>query len=142
MTDSARAAAYGDLVAGLLDARDDRATRRFDAELSDAVEDGLVDPDVARRLRWLQRESVHAVVEHARTTVPAALLGLDRARVEQGVEHRVPDDTGAPETRRRDETPYQDVDNEVDRDSDFGVDFVVEPRRLLVAGLTVLPTDP
>jgi hypothetical protein len=145
---SAKTAAYSDLIAGLLDVRDDVATQRFDAEVAAAVATGHLDPDTARRLRWLQRESVRGLVEHARTAVPAAMLGLEQARDEQVR------DAGALDQEPPDDAPYDagfdvgyDVtDDEADDgdDADQGDDasYHPTPRRLLVAGLTVLPSDP
>ena len=75
-----RAAAYGELVAGLLDVRDQSTTERFDEALRAGVASGRLDPATAAELRWLQRESVQAVVDHARTALPPALMGIDEAR--------------------------------------------------------------
>lgn len=74
--------AYADLVTGLLDAREDAATTRFDAALNSAVAAGEVSADAARALRFWQRAAVRGVVEHARTVLPAALGALDVARHE------------------------------------------------------------
>lgn len=76
---SARESAYAELVAGLVDARDDVATARFDAELARAEADGRVDAATARTLRWWQRASVRAVGDHARAALPPVLAALDRA---------------------------------------------------------------
>ncbi len=131
---SARTAAYGDLVAGLLDVRDDVATQRFDEEVAAAVASGHLDPDTARRLRWLQRESVRGLVEHARTAVPAAMLGLEQARAEARDEDIL------------DQEPTEDVLDEGpsydEGDAGDEAPYDPTPRRLLVAGLTVLPSDP
>ena len=85
MTDSARNGAYADLVGGLLDARPDPATERFDTELATAVAHGTLTPETARILRFWQRASLRGLVEHARTVVPAALEALDAARAESSV---------------------------------------------------------
>jgi hypothetical protein len=79
--------AYADLVAGLLDAHDDLATARFDAELAAAVAAGAVTAETARVLRFWQRAALRALVDHARTALPAALGGIDAARAEtqQGI---------------------------------------------------------
>ena len=58
-----REAAYADLVTGLVDARVDVASERFDAELEAAEASGRLDPATARLLRWWQRESVRAVTD-------------------------------------------------------------------------------
>lgn len=76
---TARESAYAELVAGLVDARDDVATQRFDAELAAAAADGRVDPATARTLRWWQRASVRAVSDHTRNALPPVLAALDRA---------------------------------------------------------------
>jgi hypothetical protein len=74
-----REAAYADLVAGLLDLRSDPATARFDAELAAAEEDGRIDPQTAKVLRWWQRESLRSMVEHASTVVPPTMLALEQS---------------------------------------------------------------
>ena len=73
---------WTDLVGGLIDARADPATARFDAELTDAVAAGALPEDTATRLRFWQRASVRAVADHARTVLPVALGALDAARHE------------------------------------------------------------
>ncbi len=78
-TRRSREAALSDLVAGLLDARLDPATERFDAELAAAEEDGRIDPQTAKVLRWWQREALRALVEHARVVLPPTLLALEQA---------------------------------------------------------------
>jgi hypothetical protein len=74
-----REAAFSDLVGGLLDARTDPATDRFDAELSAAEDDGRIDPQTAKVLRWWQREAQRAMVEHAQAVLPTTLLALEQA---------------------------------------------------------------
>jgi hypothetical protein len=74
-----REAALADLVAGLLDARVDPATDRFDAELAAAEDDGRIDAQTAKVLRWWQREAQRALVEHARVVLPPTLLALEQA---------------------------------------------------------------
>jgi hypothetical protein len=81
-TEGARHVAYADLVGGLLDARLDPATERFDAELAAAVAAGTVTGDAARTLRFWQRASVRGLVDHARHVLPPALAALDAARDE------------------------------------------------------------
>ena len=73
---------WTDLVGGLIDARADPATARFDAELADAVAAGAFPEETATRLRFWQRASVRAVADHARTVLPVALGALDAARRE------------------------------------------------------------
>jgi hypothetical protein len=74
-----RSSAYAELVSGLLEARHDAASARFDVEVAAAEADGRIDERTARVLRWWQRESVRAVVEHARAVIPPALGALDDA---------------------------------------------------------------
>lgn len=76
---AARRSALSDLITGLLEARRDLASERFDTEL-DALEfAGEVSPEVARLLRYWQRASVRAVVDHARLTLPPTLAALEEA---------------------------------------------------------------
>lgn len=74
--------AYSDLVGGLLDARDDPATARFDAELAQAVDRGDVSADTARRLKFWQRASLRALTDHTRAVLPTALGALEASRRE------------------------------------------------------------
>ena len=67
------------LASGLLEARHDAASGRFDVQAAAAEADGRIDERTARVLRWWQRESVRAVVEHARSVIPPALGALDEA---------------------------------------------------------------
>jgi len=73
---------WTDLVGGLIDARADPATARFDAELAEAVGAGTLSEESAIRLRFWQRASIRAVTDHARTVLPVALGALDAARRE------------------------------------------------------------
>jgi len=73
---------WTDLVGGLIDARADPATARFDAELADAVIAGALSEETASRLKFWQRASVRAVADHARSVLPVALGALDAARRE------------------------------------------------------------
>jgi hypothetical protein len=72
--------AWSDLVSGLLDARDDPATARFDEELAAAVAAGEVTPHAAHRLRYWQRACLRALSDHVLTVVPASLGALAEAR--------------------------------------------------------------
>jgi hypothetical protein len=142
--EAGRVAAYADLVAAVLDLRSPEASRAFDAALSAAVDSGALPDDLARQLRWLQRQSERALVEHAETVLPPALVALQRSitplespAVAEPVERPV-----APHSEQRAEPDEEELD-------DF--DGVTEPerapvvqlqaRRLLVAGLRPLP-DP
>jgi hypothetical protein len=81
-TEGARQVAYADLVGGLLDARMDPATERFDAELTAAISAGTVTSEAARTLRYWQRAGIRGLVEHARHVLPPALAALEAAREE------------------------------------------------------------
>ena len=72
----------GDLVAGLIDARETPASDRFDQELEAAERSGQVTPDAARRLRLWQRASVSELADHIRQVLPTALSALADARDE------------------------------------------------------------
>ena len=78
----ARLQVYADLVAGLLDARDDVATARFDAELEHAVATGAITAGSARRLRFWQRASIRGLADHTKSVLPTALSALDASRAE------------------------------------------------------------
>jgi hypothetical protein len=78
---AAAEATYTDLVAGLLDAREDLATARFDVALTAAVTAGEVSADSARTLRFWQRSAVRELLAHAQDVLPPALAALDRSRV-------------------------------------------------------------
>ena len=71
---------YADLVGGLLDAREDPAVVRFDAELAAMVTRGEVSPEAAKRLRAWQRASVRGVADHVRAVLPTVLAALESAR--------------------------------------------------------------
>jgi hypothetical protein len=81
-TEGARQVAYADLVGGLLDARQDPATERFDAELTAAIAAGTVTAETARTLRYWQRAGIRGLVDHARHVLPPALVALEAARNE------------------------------------------------------------
>ena len=73
---------WSGLVDGLLDARTDPATARFDRELAAAVETGELSRRTAQRLRFWQRAALNGVDDHARTVLPAVLCALDTARAQ------------------------------------------------------------
>jgi|GEM_PF-3478351 len=73
---------YADLVGGLLDAREDPAGVRFDADLAAAVTRGEVSPETAKRLRVWQRASVRGVADHVRAVLPTVLAALESARAD------------------------------------------------------------
>lgn len=80
--DLAERRVYADLVDGLLDARDDPASARFDAELDAAVAAGEISAATARRLRFWQRASVRALADHTRAVLPTCLSALEASRRE------------------------------------------------------------
>ena len=80
--DLAERRVYADLVDGLVDARDDPASARFDAELDAAVADGEISAATARRLRFWQRASVRALADHTRAVLPTCLSALEASRRE------------------------------------------------------------
>ncbi len=136
-----REAAYADLVSGLLDLRTDPATERFDAELAAAEDEGRIDPQTAKVLRWWQRESLRTMVEHASTVLPPTMLALERSA--SGSEREVA--VSAQSWARAAEND-EDGDSATDEDSDGDgtedppapppTDLSEHRRRLLVAGLT------
>ena len=144
VTEPARLSAYAELVAGLLDVRDDAAEQRFDAELADAESARRIDPETARILRWWQRETVRGVVAHAQTVLPATMLAIEHSHqdsISSTAHESSPADT--PSDDAGDDVPAVDVgDDELEDDVlDFAeprppVDLTA--RRLLVAGLTPL----
>ena len=164
-----REAAFSDLVGGLLDARTDPATDRFDAELSAAEDEGRIDPQTAKVLRWWQRESQRALVEHAQAVLPATLLALEQATsgADREVQasaaswaRAVADEPSDPARRNRRPDPRADhpdrtlaVDLPADgplADGPLADDGPLTPpadlsehrRRLLVAGLTRVRKQP
>jgi hypothetical protein len=139
-----REGAYADLVAGLLDVRNDPATDRFDAELAAAEEAGRIDPQTAKVLRWWQRESLRTFVEHARVVVPPTLLALEQSvsGADREVEvsarswaRAVGDDDAAERTSAA--PPEADDEDGVPPPADLSE----HRRRLLVAGLTRVRED-
>src|SRR6267378_2811409 len=72
-------AAYAEMVLALVDARYDPATEQFDAEVATAVADGRLDEQLARTLRWSQRESVRGVRDHLAEVLPLVLEALEVA---------------------------------------------------------------
>jgi len=141
-----REAAYADLVAGLLDLRADPATGRFDAELASAEEEGRIDAQTAKVLRWWQRESLRTLVEHASAVVPPTMLALEAAaggsqrEVESSAQswaRAAADEStrpaGSVSTDDQDTQTLSDTD---DADVPPPTDLSEHRRRLLVAGLT------
>ncbi len=150
-TEAGRVAAYADLVAAVLDLRSPEASNAFDAELSAAVDAGTLPADLGRQLRWLQRQSERAVVEHAETVLPPALVALQRSITssDSAAAHPVepanpayPAGPAGPVDAQRppdDGDELDDVDGA--EDSEAAPVVQLQARRLLVAGLRPLP-DP
>jgi hypothetical protein len=115
---------YAELVSGLLDARADPATERFDSELDAAVSRGEVTADAAYRLRLWQRASLRGVVDHTRSVLPAALIALETSRKEAEAALAAVDSstTGAGPDAESPATPAS-------------IDLDPPKRRMLVAGL-------
>lgn len=70
--------AWSQVVSAVLDARADPASVRFDEELAAAQAAGLP-AEAARALRYWQRASVRAALDHARTAVPAVVGALTQS---------------------------------------------------------------
>lgn len=156
----ARRAAYADLVAAVLDLRSPAATATFDRTLSDAVAAGMLTDELARELRWLQRESLRDVVTHAANVLPAALVALDATSHaheldEYSVDQRpAAGDPGTPTTQT---STVPASESEVDSPDTSTAEFTddqdpdathesppvdLTARRLLVAGLRAIPDSP
>ncbi len=133
MTDGDRPdeAAYADLVAGLLDARDDLAGTRFDVALQDAVASGEVSADTARALRFWQRAALRELADHVATVLPATLAALDRARAEAAARLAADETliTGG-------SAPISDTEREAANTLSERSPIVDDRRRLIVAALT------
>jgi hypothetical protein len=148
-TEAGRLAAYADLVAALLDLSDPAPSATFDGALDAAVADGSLTPEQARRLRWLQRESVRRLVDHARTVLPSTLVALE-SELTGGV-GELPDPaavvvdaaTSASAAPAATDGPLGPDDPEGSDGPDEPVPPVdLHSRRLLVAGLRPLPDGP
>jgi hypothetical protein len=72
-----RAAAYAELIAAVLDLRSSMPTRTFDQTVTQAVADGRLSAELGRELRWLQRQSLHELVDHAERVLPATIVALE-----------------------------------------------------------------
>lgn len=142
-----REQAYGDLIAGLLDVRVDPASERFDAEIAAAEQEGRIDPQTAKVLRWWQREAIRGLVEHARTVVPATLVALEQSATGAGSEteasarswaRAVGDDEGS---HSLPSAPTEDSLVDLTAQIPKPADLAQHRQRLLVAGLTRVRTD-
>lgn len=149
-----RAAAYADLVAAVLDLRSSVTTRTFDHVVSEAVEGGRLAPDLARELKWLQRQSLLDLVDHAERVLPTTIVALEgvaepdeddaSSEVSPGDEVAapdvaVPDSTSPPDpppTPHAASAPAPPPTSAPPEDSPASVDLT--SRRLLVAGLRTI----
>lgn len=91
-----RSTAYADIVAGLVDAREDMTTERFDREIASALQAGRLDEELARTLRWWQRESVRAVRDHLIEVLPPVLESLEAQATRLGTADQPTPDLQAP----------------------------------------------
>jgi hypothetical protein len=126
-----RRTALADLVAGLLEARRDVAGARFDDELAALERAGDVSAEAARLLRYWQRASVRAVVDHARLVLPPALTALDESDTEA---QRAVEDDAASWTRANEDAASSTPRGSVPTGQPTSLED--HRRRLLVAGLT------
>lgn len=129
-TEAGRLAAYADLVAALLDLRDPGPSSAYDDAVDAAVADGSLTQEQARHLRWLQRETVRQLVDHARAVLPSTLVALEGEH--SGGTAALPDAPPLPD----DAPAAEDVPDEPAPPADL------QARRLLVAGLRPLPDGP
>jgi hypothetical protein len=115
--------------------RDNSSETQFDAALAAAESANRIDSETARLLRWWQRETVRAVVDHAQLVLPATLLALENSfqqahqRTAPASDQPIPPSTAAP-------VPDAAAEPEWSEDSPPPTDL--SARRLLVAGLTPL----
>jgi hypothetical protein len=128
-TEQAGRSAYADLVGGLLDARTDPATERFDAELAVFVTNGTVTPEAARTLRFWQRASLRNLVDHARVVLPPALAALEAARAHSS------ETVFAEQEWWSESRPAGDVAGKPDARDDTAINLRERRSRLIVAGL-------
>ena len=139
---AARRSALSDLVSALLEARPDPTGQRFDAELEALERAGEVSPEAARLLRYWQRASVRAVVDHARLTLPPTLAALQEADEEAArgaaeVAESWAQASGWPGERARGAASgTEDAPGAAGAGSAVPTSLSGHRRRLLVAGLT------
>jgi hypothetical protein len=135
VTEAARSSAYAELITGLLEVRDTSSEMQFDAALAAAESADRIDSDTARLLRWWQRETVRAVVDHAQLVLPATLLALEDSfreahqRTAPPIDQPISPTSAAPTTEAAAEPEWAD---------DHPPPTDLSARRLLVAGLTPL----
>lgn len=139
-TDASRLSAYADLVAAVLDLRSSAAREAFDEALATARDSGEIADDLARQLRWLQRQSERALVEHAESVLPAAMVALDQSATDA---QSAPADLlpaarpASPPPTTPDaaiDEPTDELPDELPDDEPAAV-VNLQSRRLLVAGL-------
>ncbi len=135
VTQAARSSAYAELITGLLDVRDNSSETQFDAALAAAESADRIDSDTARLLRWWQRETVRAVVDHAQLVLPATLLALEDSFRQAHQQTTPPIDQPVPPPAAEPET---DAAAEPEWAEDAPPPTDLSARRLLVAGLTPL----
>lgn len=132
---AARSSAYAELITGLLDVRDNSSEMQFDAALAAAESADRIDSETARLLRWWQRETVRAVVDHAQLVLPATLLALEDS-------FREAHQRTAPQIDQPISTPDAAPASEAAAEPGWAEDppppTDLSARRLLVAGLTPL----
>ena len=137
----ARSAAYADLVSAVLDLRNPASTQDFDAAIAAAVADGRLAEPLARELRWLQRQSLRAVVEHAAQVLPATLVALEAGAPQAASPRRAAEEFAAPGDEAEPQPdPNQQAQAESAEPSPAPVDLTA--RRLLVAGLRPIEDPP
>jgi hypothetical protein len=140
-TDAGRLAAYADLVAAVLDLRPATTREAFDKAIVDGLSSGTITDDLARQLRWLQRQNERAMVEHAESVLPPALVALDRSAADALSPVSSVLQTASPEPSAGTEAATDPVIDPVTSDLDDlpddepGAVVNLQARRLLVAGL-------
>jgi hypothetical protein len=160
-----RTAAYAELIAAVLDLRSSMPTRTFDQTITQAVADGRLTAELGRELRWLQRQSLRELVDHAERVLPATIVALEdalgpeqqpQAPLDDSTEPVAPSDVAEtvepvappapPEVSAEPNppaAPYERV-----RDAERPPDDAASPtvdltaRRLLVAGLRTIEERP
>jgi hypothetical protein len=139
-TDASRLSAYADLVAAVLDLRSSAAREAFDEALAKARASGEIADDLARQLRWLQRQSERALVEHAESVLPPALVALDQSATDAQAapaDHLPTARPASPPPTTPDsatDEPADELPDELPDDEPAAV-VNLQSRRLLVAGL-------
>jgi hypothetical protein len=145
---SVREAAYSDLVTAVLDLRSPTNTITFDQTLADAIAADHIGEELARQLRWLQRQSVRDVVDQAASVLPAALVAMEQARHAPvpGLPDEDDDRSAEPGQPAKHTAAVitSSVPDEVDEDDEAEsvAPADLTARRLLVAGLRPIHDPP